>query len=155
MPQDLIDVVLLVSDSSFYFIAVVAIYCIYKYRNVSSPLTELFHYVFLVALIELVAKIYYIYSNAENNLYLLHILTVGEFILLSIFYRKVIAKPNLKTKEFIGFIIFITTLIVLNTIFLQNIETYNSYAKSLVQIIVITYAILYFLFCYFVKSINQ
>lgn len=144
MPEDLIDIVLLVSDSSFYFIAVVAFYCIYKYRSVRSPLTELFHYVFLVALIELVAKIYYVYSNAENNLYLLHILTIGEFILLSLFYRKVIAKPNFKTQGFIVFILFITTLIILNTIFLQDIETYNSYAKSLVQIIVITYAILYF-----------
>jgi hypothetical protein len=138
------DLLLLVSNISIAFIILVALFCLFVYnKKETKALKYLFNYIFLLALIEIGALIIGSYFR-ENNLPLLHILTLGEFILLSLFYRKIIAKPIFKSKGFLIFIAFISLLIIGNSIFLQEIYIYNSYAKSLVQAIVLIYAILYF-----------
>ena len=138
------DLVLLVSNVSSVLIAVIAIFCIFYYnKQETKTLNHLFHYIFLLAFIEIAARIISYYFKG-NNLPLLHLLTLGEFIFLSLFYQKIIAKPNLKSNIFLIFISFISILIIGNSIFLQEIYIYNSYAKSLVQGVIIIYAILYF-----------
>ena len=138
------DLALLISNTSIVFIVVTAAFCLFHYKNTETKtLKHLFHYIFLLAFIELGAIVASSYLKV-NNLPLLHILTLGEFVFLSLFYQKIIAKPNLKSNRFLLFIAFISLLIIGNSIFLQEIYIYNSYAKSLVQGIVIIYAILYF-----------
>lgn len=138
------DLLFIVSDISVVFVSTLAVFCLYHYKNPKTEtLKYLFLYIFLLTLIEIAAKVVVFYFK-ENNLPLLHLLTLGELILLSLFYRKIIAKPNFKSKGFLYFIAFISILIICNSIFLQSIFIYNSYAKSLVQGIIIAYAILYF-----------
>jgi hypothetical protein len=137
------DIAILIADTANFFLVCVAFFCLYHYKNnESKTLKNLYHYIFLCAVISILADILNIYQ--QNNLSLLHLLTLGEFVLLSLFYREMITKPNLKTKGFLIFIAFISILIISNSIFLQDIFTYNTYAKSLVQVIIITYSIIYF-----------
>lgn len=77
------------------------------------------------------------------NLFLLHILTLGEFILLSFFFKGLITKPHFIQKYFYWIIAIISILIVTNSAFLQPITGFNSYAKSLVQLIIMIYCVLY------------
>ncbi len=81
-------------------------------------------------------------QNEINNLPLLHLYTLGEFILFSIYYRQINLKPTFFTK--IVFIVVSVLLIILNSVFLQNIDGFNSNAKTFVQVIIIINAIIFF-----------
>ena len=85
-----------------------------------------------------------LFNYRLNNLPLLHIYTLAEFLCLSYFFSILITKPRLYSKKFLYFCIGIAILIVLNSIFMQSIFTFNSYAKTLVQSLIILYVILYF-----------
>lgn len=81
-------------------------------------------------------------ENDIGNLPLLHLYTLGEFLLFSLFSRQINLKSTFFTKNV--FILISSILIVLNSIFLQDIAGFNSNAKTFVQIIIITNAILFF-----------
>ena len=96
-----------------------------------------------------------------NNLFLLHIYTLLEFLTWSLFY-KYLFKKSVKDwfqKYFWVIISFISILIILNSTFLEPTTGFNSNAKTLVQIILIGYAIAYFFRSFgkidFSETINQ
>lgn len=78
-----------------------------------------------------------------NNLPLLHVHTLLEFVLISLVYWKMDIFRNWPPRSFWIFMATISGVIVLNSVFLQSIFTYNSYAKSLVQVLLIGYAVGY------------
>jgi hypothetical protein len=80
----------------------------------------------------------------QNNLPLLHIYTVLEFVLMSWFYAVLDADNPILKRWKVGWIGLVMALLISNSLFLQPINTFNSYAKSIVQIIIISYAIGYF-----------
>ncbi|GJM36380.1 MAG: hypothetical protein DHS20C18_53810 [Saprospiraceae bacterium] len=86
----------------------------------------------------------FLWHNGENNLPLLHLYTLGEFLLLSWFYKEIIGLRNFSHLRFYIFIGLITVLLILNSIFVQPISQFNTYAKTLVQIVLIAYSIFYF-----------
>ena len=93
---------------------------------------------------ELLAKyIAYFFEN-PNNLPLLHIYTLLEFITWPLFYRQLFVHKNHFVKNHLYFIGFVSVLILSNSIFLEPLSGFNSNAKALVQIILIGYAIYYF-----------
>ncbi len=108
----------------------------------SQPLQILGYFLLFNLAIEIGARLIVYYL--PNNLPLLHLYTLGELILLSLFYRYVLPVNLFKWRHFAVFIAFISLLIILNTIFLQSIFVFNSYSKTLVQIIIILYSILFF-----------
>jgi len=80
----------------------------------------------------------------ENNLPLLHLYTLLEFIFISLFYYQILFK-NLKNNHyFYSFTGLITLILIANSIFYESIMGFNSNAKGLTQIIIISYAIIYF-----------
>jgi hypothetical protein len=93
-------------------------------------------------MIQIVAKIY-LYRHM-NNLPLLHLYTLLEFILLSLFYRKML--QDLKLKYFSHFVGITTVLILLNSLFIQPITSFNSIAKTFTQVTYIGYSLLFFFY---------
>jgi hypothetical protein len=79
----------------------------------------------------------------HQNLPLLHLYTLGEFWLWSIFYGFILDKNALLNRYFYPFTGFISLLLVLNSVFIQSIFVYNSYAITLVQLIIILYSLSY------------
>jgi hypothetical protein len=108
-------------------------------------LSPAFHYMicFLIwnLFVEVLAEVLVPY--VENNLPLLHFYTLIEFMLISLVYWKMGVFAKWSNKHFWIFLISISSLIVLNSIFLQSIYDYNSYAKALVQIFLIAFAVAY------------
>jgi len=80
-----------------------------------------------------------------NNLPLLHLYTVGEFLFFAFFYKKIFFKANEKNHFFLLFIAIMTSLIIGNTVFVQSIYGFNSYAKTLVHLFIIGCVVKYFL----------
>ena len=88
---------------------------------------------------------HHFYGIKVNNLYLLHLYTLIEFLLITLFYHQVFQDISFWKKNVFGFIVFVSFLVVSNSIFLQPITVFNSNAKTLTQSIFIGYAIAYFL----------
>jgi carbon starvation protein CstA len=77
----------------------------------------------------------------KQNLPLLHLYTLGELILISLFYRAVLEENSPFKQHFKTITALAAVLVILNTIFVQGLFEFNSYAKSLVQVLIILYAL--------------
>jgi predicted neutral ceramidase superfamily lipid hydrolase len=82
-------------------------------------------------------------KNGINNIPSLHLLTISEFIFISVFFYHTY---NLKwLKKFTVFLlIFFIVFFSLNTLFVQDIYTYNTNSRGLEALFVCLYCMLYF-----------
>lgn len=118
------------------------VFCLINLKKLSTPFRRLFYFLVWNFVIEILAIVFT--SWEYNNLPLLHIYTLGEFVLYSYFFMSLIRKPALFKNIFRYFLIAGCLFIVLNSVFLQNMYTFNTFAKTFVQITIIAYAVLYF-----------
>ena len=92
--------------------------------------------------IQIIAKIIALYKG--NNLPLLHLYTMIEFVLISLFYKEILFNKLKIGQYFYYFIGLIVLIIVGNSIFIEPLRGFNSNAKGLTQLIIISYSIIYF-----------
>ncbi|MEM9920096.1 MAG: hypothetical protein AAF990_18515 [Bacteroidota bacterium] len=116
--------------------------CAIYFRKLEVPLQRLSIFLLFNWIIEVAARIC-AYSDI-NNLPLLHLYTLGEFILFLWFYKSLFVRLEIFQKAFRPFAVIGTVLIVLNSVFIQNIYAFNPLAKTLVQLTIIALAVLYF-----------
>jgi len=109
---------------------------LFRYRAMSASFKVLCWYVFVGAAIQALSYLYW-YQN-RNNLPLLHIYTILEFGLIAVFYGFVFDRLLLFGILTIAF----TWLSVLNSLFLQPLLSYNTYARSLEAILVLVFVLL-------------
>ncbi len=111
------------------------------WHRLSRPLHLVVIYLIFNLLIEIGARVASIVYG--NNLPLLHLYTFGECLLFSLLYSQILDK-NSVLKRYFGWILgTVLSLVVLNTAFLQGIFEFNSYAKTLVQVLIILCALDY------------
>ena len=118
------------------------VFCILYQKKLNVSFKRLFYFLIWNLIIEILA-ILFTYLG-YNNLPLLHIYTLGEFLLFSYFFKSLIDKPIFFRRFFIYFMIIGSLFIVSNSFFFQPIFEFNSYAKTFVQVTIIGYAIVYF-----------
>ncbi|MEP2950949.1 MAG: hypothetical protein ABJO91_13110 [Ekhidna sp.] len=95
-------------------------------------------FIFVSVAVQLIASI--IYYKEGNNLPILHIYTVVGFLCLINFYNKLfdgLIKPTLLWALGIIFVIYS----VINSIFIQDIYTFNSYALSVQAVFIIIFSL--------------
>lgn len=123
-------------------LALSVLLCLWRYRRLDAVLKPVFFYLVLNLVTELLSRYWKVHFG--NNLVLLHIYTPLEFLLWSWFYRQWLTwLPGLR-QWFWLFVGGVVALIIANSVWLQPVDTFNSYAKSLVQTLLIIYAVLYF-----------
>jgi hypothetical protein len=93
------------------------------------------------AVIQVIA--YLLWKKSRNNLYLLHLYTVEELTMITLFYSHLLRKV-LKSNFFLIIIITFIICAILNAIFLQPITMHNTYMRSLESLIIIIWTIVYF-----------
>jgi len=86
----------------------------------------------------------YLASSATNNLFLTHFYTAGEFVFLSLFFRDIFNKKTFLNRYFAPFVFVIITAIIANTIFFEPLTSFSGNSKTLAQLIIITYTIVWF-----------
>jgi len=118
------------------------VFCFIFRKKLNTPFRRLFYFLILNLITEILAFTFMQFEY--NNLPLLHLYTLGEFVLFSYFYMSLIDKPVQIKKGFKYFVAVGCVLIVLNSIFLQSIYAFNTFAKTSVQLVIIAYAVLYF-----------
>lgn len=113
----------------------------FYWQRLSKSLKWLVLFLFFNLFIEITAR--FAAVAFRQNLPLLHLYTLGEFLLFSLFYRQILDDQSVFKKYFSPLITLGLGLVVLNTLLLQSIFEFNSYSKTLVQVIIILYALDY------------
>lgn len=121
---------------------ILALILIVNYRKLPYILKVVGIYIIVGAAIDIVAtSLYYI---QESNLVFLHLFTLFEIVILSHLFHVIFKR--LKSKTNVYYIaIPATLLIILNTIFIQNIDMFNSYSSMLTSVIIIGFSIHFYL----------
>jgi hypothetical protein len=79
-----------------------------------------------------------------NNMPLLHLYTLLEFVFISLFYKDILFKNYNFSRYFNYALGLVVVMIIYNSIFIEPLDEFNSNAKGLTQAIIISYAIIYF-----------
>ena len=109
-----------------------------NYFRFSKELKVISWYVVLSVVIQFSSQ--YLASQKENNLYLLHIFVPASFVCLSIFYQKAFA--NFLNRSVLWWIMGLFVVFsTLNSLYWQDLETFNSYALSLESVLLIIYSL--------------
>lgn len=119
----------------------VLLYLIY-FKRLSFGIKVLGLFLMVDVLTEILADLFS--RQHINNMPLLHVYTLLEFIALSIFYKVLFKRWIFFQKWFGYWLALIGLLLVGNSLFLEPIVGFNSNSKTLVQSIMIGYAVLYF-----------
>ena len=131
-----------VSDFGFGVLVVNTFIFLVKYKNIPDNIKLFGLYLMLNFITEIFSKL--LFRLHIENLFLLHIYTLLEFITWSLFFRQLFLNKKWVQKIFFWFMGCVSILIIANTLFLEPINGFNSNAKTLVQLILIGYAIFYF-----------
>jgi len=112
---------------------------VWRWRLLSLPLRIIAIWIFFSLFIELGAS--YARQVYHNNLAWYHAYTLGELLLLSFFYRSILDNQSFQKRHFVPLTAIFTFLVIFNSLYIQHIDTLNSYSKTLVQLVLIWYAV--------------
>lgn len=141
-----IEILLLFADTAQVVLGASVLMYVIRFRHLPVEFKVLGVFLVVDLLTELFAG--WLHARHTNNLPLLHIYTLLEFVSLSLFYRAVFASRVRFQRYFWPFVGVVSGLVVANSIFLEPPTGFNSNAKTLVQITLMGYAVFYFFNAY-------
>ena len=114
---------------------------IYRYKNLRGDMYTIFYYLLLNGIVNILGV--YLFSQHINNLPVLHIFTILEFLFVSMFYIQVLKDRKLKMLIMAMMIIF-PLLCMINFIYFQDIMRFNTNTRPLEALFIIAYSLMYF-----------
>ncbi|WP_271782565.1 hypothetical protein [Aquimarina algiphila] len=126
---------------SSFIVIVPLLLSIYKIKVLNKIQVNLVYLLIVILIVEFISNI--LWYKQINNLPVYHFYTVIEFLLIINVYRFELSKVFSKLFFIIisiGFVIFA----IINTLFFQNLTTFNSNVTTLLGLIVIFFALSYF-----------
>ncbi|WP_020536154.1 hypothetical protein [Lewinella cohaerens] len=115
---------------------------IFRHQQLPVKIRTLIFYLTISLATDLSSR--YLFNQASNNLYLLHIYTLLELLAWSYFFYRFFIHEQWVQHKLPWLVGGVALLLISNSIFLEPITGFNSNAKTLVQLILISYAIYYF-----------
>lgn len=125
-----------------YFLILPLFAGIYNYKFLKSESIAIFYYVIIAIFFEILSRTLY-HLKFSNTLPTLHLYTVTEFSILWLFYYRYF-KKFYSQKAMKSILIFFVLFAIFNAIFLQKLNTFNTYARGLESIVMIFYCMLAF-----------
>ncbi|MEZ4771538.1 MAG: hypothetical protein R3D00_00065 [Bacteroidia bacterium] len=138
----LTDILAWITNLGLLFLISSVILWGFYYRRIPRAIQLLGYYLASNLLIQVVAG--YLWEKSLNNLPLLHLNTLLEFIFFSLFFREVYIDMRFFKKYFNIILEGMTLFLVYNAIFWEPLSDLNSNASSLTHGFLIGYVILYF-----------
>jgi hypothetical protein len=136
----------IIAIASFY-IAVPMLLSLVRYRQLGYAMRIMACYVTLGAITQFASS--YMNSKSQNNLWMLHLYTPLEFSCITWFYS-VVLEGIAPKKWFVLTALGFAVLSALNTAFLQDSLTFNTYARCLEGLLVIVFCLIW---CY--KTLSE
>jgi hypothetical protein len=119
------------------------IFVILHYSRFKGEFKYISWFIFLSLIIQLPSSIMGRYGI--NNLFFLHLYVPISYALFALFYMEVFKGFVSKTVILTSIVLFVL-FSVLNTIFWQNIESFNTYALSVESLLIIIFSLSLFIF---------
>lgn len=129
--MQILKFIILISDLPIF---VSTVYGVMVFKQLGKELKAFFYFLFLSGIISLVSLIFWL--NGMNNLPLLHIYVAGGFYFLAVFYMLVLRR-FINGKIIWSIIILFLVFTLINSLFVQTIFTFNSYALTLESVFII------------------
>ncbi len=142
MLHEILDELYQFSSVVFIFLIPACLLGIYYWKKLSAPYRWLVAYLTFDLFIELIARWWILVPISNNNLHLLHLLTLGELVIWMCFFHSVSQSRQLR-RIFPVLLSVLVALVVANTLFLQPLDTFNSYGKTLVQLTIVVLGLQY------------
>lgn len=112
-----------------------------KRKHTNRPLKIIWYYLLLDCLINVLAVV--LANRKINNLPVLHVFTIIEFVLMSFFYLSILKHETVGT--IIKYLLVIFPIFcVLNFLFFQSIYQFNTYARPVEALIIMGCSLAYF-----------
>ncbi len=136
-------------EASYIYVAIIVpasiiiplVPAVVKYRTLPKGMKAISLYLILAAATNIIGNLVARYRI--NNMPVMHVYTLLEFVLLMLFYREMFDEKG--GRMYVNALIPMFVLLCLvNVLFFQDIHTYNTYTKSVEAVVVITLAIAYF-----------
>ena len=112
------------------------------YKTLPKAIQVLGYYLVSNLFIQLAA--HFLWYKSLNNLPLLHLNTILEFVFISLFFKEMYIDQHFFKKNIRYIISGGVFLLIINSLFWEPINDFNSNAKTLVQVIIIAHAVAYF-----------
>lgn len=126
---------------SSFFVVVPFLICFIRRKLLFDEVRPIFYLISLTFAVEIINLVTVL--NQINNLFVLHVFTVFEFILLSFFYKQFF-DTFIKSRIYIFLISFFLLVACYDAFLLNGFNTMNNLAASVEFIILIIYALLSF-----------
>jgi len=114
---------------------------VYRYKNLGKAMNTIFFYLVLNGLISLLVR--YLASYKMNNLPILHVFTILEFLCISIFYIQTLKDKMIK-RIIVSMMVIFPLACVINFMYFQDITRFNTNTRPLEALLVMIYSLLYF-----------
>lgn len=128
---------------SFVPIVAIAIYAGFIYRSISGELRPFAWFVLLSGVVQLSSAMMWFFH--KNNLPLLHLYVAAGFVFLAMFYQQVL-NGFVSRKIIQGIIVVFLIFTIANSLFIQPLLTFNSYALTAEAVVIIILSISTYLF---------
>ena len=137
----MVEVFNFISDITILVSTILALIILLKFNHLSSFLKVVGIYIIAGASLDLVSSA--VFSVKANNLRFLHLFTLFEFVIISYLFHLLFLA--LKSKSYVIQIAIPVTLFTLfNSLFLQSINSINTYSSVLCSFIILAFCIYFF-----------
>ncbi|MCL3778831.1 hypothetical protein EMN47_00370 [Prolixibacteraceae bacterium JC049] len=113
-----------------------------KFKSLSQPLKIIVLHLVFVALFEVGSRLMRAYYG--NNLPLLHLYTIEEFIMLGLFFKSIL-EDYIPRNWIVLLISGFVSYSLVNSLFIQSLYMFNNFARGIESLLIIALAILYFI----------
>lgn len=132
---------MLANTIAIYSVIVPLISAIINFKTITNTLKILGVFVFVIAIFEIVNNIHMRYGI--NNMYIFHIYSYIEFIVISFIFHKLFKTKKLKIGVFIASVLFYL-FSILNLIYWESFNDFNSNQFAFEAVIIFFYCIGYY-----------
>ncbi|TSE06412.1 hypothetical protein [Aquimarina algiphila] len=138
MSEELFEIIRLIS---LLIVGLPFIVALFKFKILNKTQIVLFYLLLIIILVEIISLFFW--YKKINNLPIYHLYTIIEFAIISKIYAEEL-KSIFSKNFFLVLVLMFAVFSVLNTLFFQNIFTFNSNAITVSGLIVIFFALSYF-----------
>ncbi len=121
------------------FLILIPLWIIIRIKNRPEELKPIVYYLILSVLTQAVSFIFWM--SKINNLPILHIYTILEFIILSWFYY-ILLKKDISYFIFISVALLFTVFSLIGSVYIENFFTFNTISRSLASLVFIFLSVL-------------
>ena len=136
------EIVKLVNNFSPLPVLITSAYALLVYKQLTRELKVFCWFIFASGLVQLLSSL--LWFQSKNNLPLLHLYVAGGFICLAWFYSSVL-KNFISQKIIWGAATLFTIFTLTNSLFIQNIYTFNSHALTTESVLIIIFSLFTFI----------